>query len=151
MLHLRVLMQKNSFSSKIIDSFFFFIIRYLFGGVMMKNLMIVVLAALMVSGCVTKVFFDSSEPGAEVYLDGEKIGETPFTANVSAYAWYDPAVTIKKEGYKELRTFLKPEPRVGNIVAGVLFFPALPISMPCLFTCYGPQKRQFFELEKESE
>ena len=118
---------------------------------MMKNLMIVVLAALMVSGCVTKVFFDSSEPGAEVYLDGEKIGETPFTANVSAYAWYDPAVTIKKEGYKELRTFLKPEPRVGNIVAGVLFFSALPIPMPCLFTCYGPQKRQFFELEKESE
>lgn len=115
----------------------------------MKNLLVLLLAAMMFAGCVTRVFFDSSEEGAEVYLDGEKLGETPFAAEISAYAWYDPFVVIKKEGYKDLKTELKKAPRAGNIAAGVIFIGALPISMPCLFTCYGPDKRQYFELEKE--
>lgn len=121
-----------------------------YNGGVMKNLLIVFLAAVMCSGCVTRVFFDSSEEGAEVYLDGEKVGETPFAAEISAYAWYDPFVVVKKEGYQDLKTELKKTPRAGNIAAGVIFnFWALPISLPCFFTCYGPDKRQYFELKKE--
>ena len=33
----------------------------------MKNLLVLLLAAMMFAGCVTRVFFDSSEEGAEVY------------------------------------------------------------------------------------
>ena len=106
-----------------------------------------ILAAMVFSGCVTRVFFDSSEEGAEVYLDGEKLGETPFAAEISAYAWYDPFVIIKKEGYKDLKTELKKTPRAGNIAAGVIFLCALPISMPCLFTCFVPVKRNYSVFE----
>lgn len=114
----------------------------------MKKMLSMVLIALLSVSCVTKVWFDSSVEGAEVYLDGQKMGETPFVAEVSAYAWYDPYVVVKKEGYKDLKAPLKLTPRVGNLVAGILFLPSVVIGLPCLLTCYGPDKRQYFDLEE---
>ncbi len=115
---------------------------------MKKVLLVLVLLSFMMS-CLTTVKVDSNVKGADVILDGKKVGTTPYKGKVSAYAWYDPEVVLVKEGYKTRRTRFNIQSRVGHIIAGLLFFYVPIIGWPLLFTCNGPTKRQFIEMEKE--
>ncbi len=115
----------------------------------MKKFLLVMLLVLFSFSCVTKISVSSNIEGADVIIDGEKVGETPYVGNISAYAWYDPVVVLKKDGYKTQKTSFVLEPRVGHIVAGWLFFSVPVIGWPLLLTCYGPTKKQFVEMEKE--
>ena len=65
----------------------------------------VVLAAVVVAllaGCVERLIAVRSEPaGADVDVDGEKIGQTPIDV---PYIWYGTReIVLEKRGYREIR------------------------------------------------
>ena len=59
-------------------------------------------APLLLAGCVERFIALRSEPaGADVYLDGEKVGQTPIDI---PYVWYGTReVILEKRGYREIR------------------------------------------------
>lgn len=61
----------------------------------------VLLAPLLLGGCVERLISVRSEPpGAAVYLDGERAGETPCEIR---YAWYGTrTLTLEKAGYSSI-------------------------------------------------
>jgi uncharacterized protein YceK len=68
-------------------------------------LAVATLASLTISGCATVISgttqtltFNSEPTGAEVYLDGARIGSTPFSLSVKKNE--KDTVMIQKEGYK---------------------------------------------------
>lgn len=113
-----------------------------------KILFFLLIAGMFV-GCVTNIAIKSNVEGADVYIDGERVGSTPCVTKVSSYAWYDPEVVLKKEGYKDLVTRFNLEPRMGNLIAGVLLLNFLPISLPCLLTCHGPARDNYFKMDEK--
>ncbi len=102
-----------------------------------------ILIAVFCTSCVsqTRVNFRTDVEGADVYVDGEKIGTTPVQMKLSNAVWNDPDIVIKKDGYKDLYAGLKKEAKGANIVLGVLLW------WPSLLWCYGPKKNQNFMLE----
>jgi hypothetical protein len=108
---------------------------------------LVLLVLFVFSSCVTKtkVLFTSDIPGAEVIIDGESMGQTPFTAEVTNAIWEDQEVIVRKNGLKDHTTKLKKEPKIVNILTGIL----LPVTLyiPLLW-CYGPEEKQHFDLGK---
>ncbi len=112
-----------------------------------KSVIALVLLVLFVfSSCATKtmVTFESDIPGAEVIIDGESMGQTPFKAEVSNAIWEDQEVIVKKNGMKDLNTKLKKEPKIFNIITGVVLAP-VTLYIPLLW-CYGPDENQKFIL-----
>lgn len=57
---------------------------------------------LLLSGCVERFLLVRSEPeGATVYLDGERVGETPVDI---PYTWYGTReLVLEKRGFREIR------------------------------------------------
>ena len=60
------------------------------------------LAIPLLSGCVDRLMSVRSEPaGAEVWVDGVKVGETPCEIR---YTWYGTReIVLEKRGYREVR------------------------------------------------
>ncbi len=109
---------------------------------------LVLLVLVVFSSCVTKtkVSFTTDIPGAEVIIDGESIGQTPCTAEITNAVWEDQEVIVRKNGLKDYKTELKKEPKIINIITGVLLAP-VTLYIPLLW-CYGPEETQYFELGK---
>lgn len=63
---------------------------------------LLVLAALPLCGCVERFIALRSEPaGADVYVDGKKVGQTPIDV---PYVWYGTReIVLEKRGYREIR------------------------------------------------
>ena len=101
-----------------------------------------ILLVVVCASCVTqtRVNFSTDVDGAEVFVDGEKIGTTPVQKKLSNVVWENPDILIKKEGYKDLYTDLKKEIKVVNLVSGLILF------WPALFWVYGPKKNQSYIL-----
>ena len=117
----------------------------------MKNRYIGVLAAVLamatvLAGCATttNVRFNTSEEGASVAIDGEKIGTTPVLYRMSNAIWEDAEIKITKPGFKDLYTGAKKEVKAVNVV-GTLF-----LGLPILWV-YGPKPNQYFELMPAAE
>lgn len=83
-----------------------------------------ILLVVVCSSCVTqtRVNFSTDVDGAEVFVDGEKIGTTPVQKKLSNVVWENPDILIKKEGYKDLYTDLKKEIKGVNLVSGLILF-----------------------------
>lgn len=98
---------------------------------------------LFLASCVssTRVSFYSNVEGAEVYVDGELIGNTPVTVKMSNAIWEWPDITIKKDGYEEIKDVqLAKELKVPNAVLGVL------VNEFALLWVWGPKKVQHYNL-----
>ena len=106
---------------------------------------VIILVLFVFTSCVTStnVTFTTDIPGAEVFIDGESVGETPVTVSVTNAVWEDQEIIIKKNGIKDLKTSLKKEAKIVNILTGIL----LPVTLyiPLLF-CYGPKADQNYLL-----
>ena len=109
----------------------------------------VVFLALFFSSCVTStnVSFNTDIEGAEVMLDGMKIGITPTQSKLSNAIWEDPDVFIRKEGYRDLYLSVKKEIKVVNVLTGVVLSP-FTYFIPLLW-CYGPKKNQNYVMIPE--
>lgn len=101
-----------------------------------------ILLVVVCASCVTqtRVNFSTDVDGAEVFVDGEKIGTTPVQKKLSNVVWENPDILIRKEGYKDLYTDLKKEIKGVNLVSGLFLF------WPALFWVYGPKKNQSYIL-----
>ncbi len=98
----------------------------------MRSLLLLALAVLA-SSCATIytgtkqiIHFDSSEQGAEVYLNKKKIGITPFTYEIKRKA-KNQAVMFKKDGYYSCDTILKKKFKILSLCSQV-FIPVDLIS-----------------------
>ena len=112
-------------------------------------------------GCATlfaphsdKIKFDSEPQGAEVYIDGQKVGVTPCSVFVKRQTEGSPQVAFKANGYKPERFDLV------RVIAPVALFNLGFISTTSGVTSWGidaasgkmfeyQPKAYFFELEKK--
>lgn len=110
-----------------------------------NSITLIILVLFVLTSCVTStnVTFATDIPGAEVFIDGESIGETPVTVNVSNAIWEDQEILVRKNGLQDLNTSLEKEPKIINILTGIL----LPVTLyiPLLY-CYGPKENQTYLL-----
>jgi hypothetical protein len=76
------------------------------------------LMMLLCAGCATPppasqtkepVCFRSVPAGAEVFVDGERLGQTPIDGALISKATH--RVTLRKTGYEEMTTYIAPRPR----------------------------------------
>jgi len=86
----------------------------------MKGISSIVLAAL-VTGCSSTTVIDSQPKGASVYLNGEKVGVTPYTYTDTKMIGSTNFVLLKKDGYQDFTAaFGRNETaNPGAIVGGV--------------------------------
>ncbi len=113
---------------------------------MKKFLVLLLLVSFVFASCVTPLVVNSNVKGADVYLDGVNVGQTPLVTDIPSFAWYDPIVRIEMEGYETFEGRLDKDVRILHVVFGAIFVASLPISVPLLLNCYGPVEEQMFEL-----
>lgn len=114
----------------------------------MKRLIATVLiASVFLTGCVTatNVRFESSPPGADVFVDGELIGRTPVSRRIGNAFWVDPNVRIELDGHVPLSADVDKEVKGANLALGILIWP------PALMWVYGPESRQFYALRATAD
>lgn len=79
---------------------------------------------LLASSCASTTLIDSYPSGADLYLDGEAVGQTPYEMRDTKPMMSTTSVRIEKEDY---RTFYNTitrdeEADVGAIIGGVMFW-----------------------------
>ncbi len=80
------------------------------------------------SSCGSSTMIQSSPGSAKLYLNGETVGNTPYTHRDSKIVGSTTSVKIEKEGYETLNTSFSrnEEADVGAIIGGIFFlFPFL--------------------------
>lgn len=67
-----------------------------------RRVLLLALAPLCLAGCVDRLISIRSDPdGADVTVDGEKVGKTPLDV---PYIWYGTReIALEKRGYREVR------------------------------------------------
>ncbi len=91
----------------------------------MKSLLCITLA-ISISACASTTVINSEPNGAAVYLNGEKVGLTPYTHTDTKIVGSTNTVLLKKEGYQDFSAaFSRNEDvNVGAIIGG--FFVLVP-------------------------
>ncbi len=113
-----------------------------------KSKLFIVLLLLIVitlSSCIstTTIEIDSTPQGADIYLDGEKVGKTPLIMEMSnAIGKNNPKVILKKKGYNNLEGRLEHELQKSNLIYGIFWWSSL-------FYTSAPISYQNFKLKKE--
>ncbi len=108
------------------------------------NMGIALATTLVIAGCSTLVTIQSEPSGAEIILNNQKVGKTPFAVKLSDFAFNSYDVTLKKEGYTDVHGRISKEAKAGAIVGG--FF----VSGISWLWCYGPQPYQTFYLSEKN-
>ena len=82
---------------------------------------IFLISLLLFSSCSSSTLITSAPTGAKLYMNGEAVGNTPYTHTDSEIVGSCNTVRIEKEGYETLNTsFCKDEePHVGAIIGGI--------------------------------
>lgn len=84
--------------------------------------------SIFLTSCSSTTVIQSSPSPARLYLNGEPVGETPYTHTDTRIVGSTTTVRLEKEGYETLHTFFSrdEEADVGAIVGGIfLLFPFL--------------------------
>ncbi len=86
----------------------------------MKRLLCLLLAASL-AGCTSTTVIKSVPEGATVYLNGERVGMTPYTLSDTKIVGSSNSIVLKKEGYQDFAAVFSrnEEADVGAIVGGV--------------------------------
>ena len=86
----------------------------------MKKLVCIALA-ISVSACASTTIINSDPSGARVYLNGEKVGTTPYTHTDTKIVGSTNTVLLKKEGYQDFSALFSrnEDVSVGAIVGGI--------------------------------
>ncbi|QCR21290.1 PEGA domain-containing protein [Pontibacter sp. SGAir0037] len=103
-------------------------------------------SSILFSSCASSTVIQSNPSGAKVYLDGEPVGETPYTHRDTKIVGSGTSVKLEKEGYETFNTYFSrdEEVDVGAIVGGFFFL------VPFLWTMkYKPTHT--YELKPISE
>lgn len=86
-------------------------------------LAIIVFATLLFSSCVSTTRIESIPPGADVYLNNEHVGTTPYDMSDSKIVLSTTYVRLEMDGYETLQTEIcRDEDLDGGAIIGGLFF-----------------------------
>lgn len=104
-------------------------------------LLFAVLAVILFNSCASSTLITSEPPGAELYINGQHVGKTPFTYSDTRIIGNTVDITLEKEGFIPLNTFFTrtEDVDVGAIVGGIFVWPAFLWAMK-----YNPE--HFYEL-----
>lgn len=107
-----------------------------------STLFVIISALITLNSCVssTRVVINSKPSNADVYEDGQYVGKTPVSLNISNLVWDSPDITISKDGYTSMPVTLKKEEKITNLVIGYV------INIFAFLWCYGPTENQNFVL-----
>ncbi|ESU25029.1 hypothetical protein FEDK69T_02180 [Flavobacterium enshiense DK69] len=75
-----------------------------------------IVATILLSSCSSTTIIQSTPPGADVYIDSQKKGTTPLEYSDTKIVGSSTAMTLKKEGYKDLIISLGRDER-ADVVA----------------------------------
>lgn len=92
--------------------------------------------SILLSSCASSTMIISEPPGAKVYLNGQRVGTTPYRLTDTKIVGSCTSVELKKEGYEVFYTDICRDERadVGAIIGGVFFL------VPFLWTMkYNPE------------
>lgn len=114
----------------------------------MRKIFIVLLTsmAIILNGCASSTIVSSEPSGATLYIDGSKVGKTPYPYSDTKIVGSNTRLKLKKEGYEDLHVILNRSEQVniGAIIGGIFLL------VPFMWTMeYIPQHT--YELEKTSE
>lgn len=94
------------------------------------------ISLLILSGCASTTVIHSSPEGADIYIDNQKKGQTPYTYTDTKIAGSTTYITLKKDGYNDFETVMVRNEKadVGAIVGGCFLL------VPFLWTMeYNPE------------
>lgn len=79
--------------------------------------------AVLVSGCASSTMLSTTPSGADVYIQGQRRGTTPYTYSDRKIVGASTMVTFKKEGYEDYNTTIRKTKKlnVGALLSGMLF------------------------------
>lgn len=79
--------------------------------------------SILLSGCASTTMFQTTPSGAKLYLNGEPVGNTPYTYSDTKIVGTTTEVKIVSDGYEDFNFVLKrnEEANVGAIIGGVFF------------------------------
>ena len=111
-----------------------------------KIISTLILLSFLITGCASTTLINSEPSGATLYMNGMKVGKTPYTHTDSKIVGASTSLKMKKKGYEDLYVVLSKDEdvNIGAIIGG--FF----VIVPFLWTMkYYPVHN--YELEEESK
>lgn len=104
-------------------------------SISIKMLSIALAGSILLASCSSSTMIQSTPSGAKVYIDGQPVGNTPYSYSDTKVVGSGTTVRLEKEGYETLNTgFSRSEQAdVGAIIGGLFFL------VPFLWTMkYNP-------------
>ncbi len=91
-------------------------------GITLKILSVFCAALMFFSSCASTTLIQSEPNGADLYLDGMKVGQTPYTHSDTKIVGSTTTIKMKKEGYEELNIIMSRSEKlaVGPLIGGIL-------------------------------
>jgi len=108
----------------------------------LRALSIFCAALMFLSSCASTTLIQSEPNGANLYLDGMKVGETPYTHSDTKIVGATTTIKMKKEGYKDLDAIMSRNEKllVGALIGGLFVW------IPFLWIM-GYDENRTYELE----
>lgn len=98
---------------------------------------------LIIASCSSSTLIQTTPEDADVYVDGNKVGATPYLHEDQNIAFTSTRITLKKEGYEDVDYVLRRDEKVevGPVIAGFFFM------WPFLLWSFGYNEVHNFEME----
>lgn len=83
----------------------------------------ILILAILASGCASSTVLRTTPAEADVYVQGQRLGETPYTYSDRKISGASTLVTFKKDGYEAYNTTIRKNKKlnVGALISGLLF------------------------------
>jgi hypothetical protein len=100
-----------------------------------KALSLILASAILFAGCASTTMIQSKPSDAKIYIDGQAVGQTPYTHTDTKIVGSGTIVKLEKEGYEPLNvTFYRSEQADAGAIIGGIF-----LLVPFLWTMkYNP-------------
>lgn len=89
----------------------------------LRSLSLFLAGLILFASCSSTTIIQTIPSGANLYINGEPVGMTPYTYTDTKIVGSTVAVMIEKEGYEQINTYFSrdEEVDVGAVIAGVFF------------------------------
>ena len=84
---------------------------------------LILILAILASGCASSTVLTTTPAESDVYVQGQRLGKTPYTYSDRKIIGASTLVTFKKDGYEAYNTTIRKNKKlnVGALISGLLF------------------------------